>query len=82
VPRLEEMVYQPGRDALANQDAVVTGIRQRTGTVARTWPRAREYVRSRDGCVKVASLADRGRALRSRWRTRPQPSAMIDASHQ
>jgi hypothetical protein len=33
VPRLEEIVYQAGRDALADQDAVVTGIRQRTGTL-------------------------------------------------
>ena len=33
MPRLEEIVYQAGRDALADQDAVVTGIRQRTGTL-------------------------------------------------
>ena len=31
--RLEEIVYQAGRDALADQDGVVTGIRQRTGTL-------------------------------------------------
>jgi len=33
MPRLEEVVYQAGRDALADQDAIVTGIRQRTGTL-------------------------------------------------
>lgn len=33
MPRLEEIVYQAGRDALDDQDAVVTGIRQRTGTL-------------------------------------------------
>lgn len=33
MPRLEEIVYQAGRDALADQDGVVTGIRQRTGTL-------------------------------------------------
>jgi hypothetical protein len=33
VLRLEEIVYQARRDALADQDAVVTGIRQRTGTL-------------------------------------------------
>jgi hypothetical protein len=32
VPTLEEIVFQAGRDALADQDGVVTGIRQRTGT--------------------------------------------------
>jgi len=30
---LEEVVFQAGRDALADQDSVVTGIRQRTGTL-------------------------------------------------
>jgi hypothetical protein len=33
VPTLEEIVFQTGRDALADQDSVVTGIRQRTGTL-------------------------------------------------
>lgn len=33
MPTLEEVVYQAGRDALADQDGVVTGIRQRTGTL-------------------------------------------------
>jgi hypothetical protein len=33
VPTLEEIVFQAGRDALADQDGVVTGIRQRTGTL-------------------------------------------------
>jgi hypothetical protein len=33
VPTLEEIVFQAGRDALADQDSVVTGIRQRTGTL-------------------------------------------------
>lgn len=33
MPTLEEIVYQAGRDALADQDSVVTGIRQRTGTL-------------------------------------------------
>jgi hypothetical protein len=33
VPRVEEIVYEAGRTALADQDAVVTGIRQRTGTL-------------------------------------------------
>lgn len=33
VPRLEEIVYEAGRNALADQDAVVSGIRQRTGTL-------------------------------------------------
>jgi hypothetical protein len=33
VPRLEEIVFEAGRDALADQDGVVTGIRQRTGTL-------------------------------------------------
>jgi hypothetical protein len=33
VPRVEEIVFQAGRDALADQDGVVTGIRQRTGTL-------------------------------------------------
>jgi hypothetical protein len=30
---LEEIVFQAGRDALADQDGVVIGIRQRTGTL-------------------------------------------------
>jgi hypothetical protein len=30
---LEEIVFQAGRDALTDQDAIVTGIRQRTGTL-------------------------------------------------
>ncbi|MGH2928284.1 MAG: hypothetical protein ACRDL8_08780, partial [Solirubrobacteraceae bacterium] len=33
MPTLEEIVYQAGRDALADQDSVVTGVRQRTGTL-------------------------------------------------
>jgi hypothetical protein len=33
VPTLEEIVFQAGRDALTDQDGVVTGIRQRTGTL-------------------------------------------------
>jgi hypothetical protein len=33
VPTLEEIVFQAGRDALADQDGVVTGVRQRTGTL-------------------------------------------------
>lgn len=33
MPTLEEIVFQAGRDALADQDAVVSGIRQRTGTL-------------------------------------------------
>jgi hypothetical protein len=33
VPTLEEIVFQAGRDALADQATVVTGIRQRTGTL-------------------------------------------------
>jgi hypothetical protein len=33
VPRLEEVVYDAARNALADQDAVVSGIRQRTGTL-------------------------------------------------
>jgi hypothetical protein len=33
VPRVEEIVYEAGRTALADQDAAVTGIRQRTGTL-------------------------------------------------
>lgn len=33
MPTLEEIVFQAGRDALADQDRVVTGIRQRTGTL-------------------------------------------------
>ncbi len=33
MPTLEEVVYEAGRSALADQDAVVTGIRQRTGTL-------------------------------------------------
>ena len=31
--RLEEIAYEAGRDALADQEALVTGIRQRTGTL-------------------------------------------------
>jgi len=33
VPTLEEVVYEAGRSALADQDGVVTGLRQRTGTL-------------------------------------------------
>jgi hypothetical protein len=33
VPTLEEIVFQAGRDALADQDGVVNGVRQRTGTL-------------------------------------------------
>jgi hypothetical protein len=33
VPTVEEIVFQAGRDALADQNGVVTGIRQRTGTL-------------------------------------------------
>jgi hypothetical protein len=33
VARLEEIVYDAARAALADQDGVVTGIRQRTGTL-------------------------------------------------
>jgi len=32
VPSLEEITYNAGRDALADQESLVTGIRQRTGT--------------------------------------------------
>ncbi|HET8757327.1 MAG TPA: hypothetical protein VFM58_15015 [Solirubrobacteraceae bacterium] len=31
--RLEEIVYEAGRDALADQEALVAGVRQRTGTL-------------------------------------------------
>jgi hypothetical protein len=31
--RLEEIAYEAGRDALADQETLVTGIRQRTGTL-------------------------------------------------
>ena len=31
--RLEEIAYEAGRDALADQDALVAGVRQRTGTL-------------------------------------------------
>lgn len=33
MPPLEEITYDAGRDALADQESVVAGIRQRTGTV-------------------------------------------------
>lgn len=33
MPTLEEIVFQAGHDALADQDGVVGGIRQRTGTL-------------------------------------------------
>jgi hypothetical protein len=33
VPTVEEIVCQAARDALADQDSIVTGIRQRTGTL-------------------------------------------------
>jgi hypothetical protein len=33
VKRLEEIVYEAGRDALADQEALVAGVRQRTGTL-------------------------------------------------
>jgi hypothetical protein len=33
VPTLEDVVFEAGRSALADQDAVVTSIRQRTGTL-------------------------------------------------
>jgi hypothetical protein len=33
VKALEEIVYDAGRDALADQEALVAGIRQRTGTL-------------------------------------------------
>jgi hypothetical protein len=33
MPRLEEITYEAGRQALADQEALVSGIRQRTGTL-------------------------------------------------
>jgi hypothetical protein len=33
VKALEEIVYEAGRDALADQEALVAGVRQRTGTL-------------------------------------------------
>ena len=33
MPTLEEITYQAGRSALADQETIVTGIRQRTGTL-------------------------------------------------
>jgi hypothetical protein len=33
VPRLEEITYEAGRSALADQESIVAGIRQRTGTL-------------------------------------------------
>jgi len=33
VPTLEEIVFEAGWDALSDQDSVVTGIRQGTGTL-------------------------------------------------
>jgi hypothetical protein len=33
VKALEEIVYEAGRDALADQEALVAGLRQRTGTL-------------------------------------------------
>jgi len=33
VPTLEEVVFQAGRDALSDQDGIVSGLRQRTGTL-------------------------------------------------
>lgn len=33
MPTVEEIVYQAAHDALGDQDSVVTGIRQRTGTL-------------------------------------------------
>jgi hypothetical protein len=32
VPTLEEITYEAGRDALADQESIVSGVRQRTGT--------------------------------------------------
>ncbi|HTW09578.1 MAG TPA: hypothetical protein VME46_18880 [Acidimicrobiales bacterium] len=33
MPTLEEVVFQAGRDALSDQDGIVSGLRQRTGTL-------------------------------------------------
>jgi hypothetical protein len=33
MPALEEITYEAGRSALADQESIVTGIRQRTGTL-------------------------------------------------
>ncbi len=33
MPRLEDIAYDAGRHALADQETLVSGIRQRTGTV-------------------------------------------------
>ena len=33
MPRLEEITYDAGRSALADQESIVAGIRQRTGTL-------------------------------------------------
>lgn len=33
MPRLEEITYEAGRSALADQESLVAGIRQRTGTL-------------------------------------------------
>jgi hypothetical protein len=33
VPRLEEITYEAGRSALADQESLVAGVRQRTGTL-------------------------------------------------
>lgn len=33
MPTLEQITYEAGRDALADQESVVAGIRQRTGTL-------------------------------------------------
>lgn len=33
MPTLEEITYEAGRHALSDQDALVSGIRQRTGTL-------------------------------------------------
>lgn len=33
MPRLEEITYDAGRHALADQEALVSGVRQRTGTL-------------------------------------------------
>jgi hypothetical protein len=64
VPTLEEIVFPAGRDALADQDSIVTGIRQRTGTLLAAHALVASFLARHDGQGQGSSRLQLGVALR------------------
>ena len=79
MPRLEEITYEAGRSALADQESLVSGIRQRTGTLLAAHAIVASFLGATTSPGSGAAIAgvggDRGACSRARCR-RLHPRAM------